>query len=130
MRGSPMSDLTHSTRKSLYVVASTAMAVLVVLEAAVLLAPGLALLAVPFVVGVWLYRGRPRVAAAVISAFSLLVLTLVVTQLSKDGPQGWQDVIFDVVGGLLAVVGSIDGVRALVRGAGPADLPMPSPPTR
>lgn len=93
-----------------HVLATAGLVVLVVCSAAALLAPGLALLAVPFVVAVALRNSRPRAAAAVAALWSLLVLAVAGHQL-VTGPEVWLDWVFDTVGTALSLIVVVDGTR-------------------
>ncbi len=58
------------SHKPAHVIAAVALAVLIVLTALYLQAPGLALLAVPFVVGAWVWRRHSRTGSTIIAAFA------------------------------------------------------------
>lgn len=97
-----------------YRVPSILIAILVLGVTAALRAPGLGLLAVPFLAAAALAGSRPRTGAVVALPFALLVLAISVNQLLVAGPEGPQDVVFDLLGlplGALVVAGSVSAFR-------------------
>lgn len=97
-----------------HVIAAIVVATDVVATAALLLAPGLALLAVPWIAGTLVARRRPRGGAVVIALAAALVVPLAVVNLLHD--PGWKDVQFDLISGGAALVALADAVRFLVLG--------------
>lgn len=96
-----------------YRIPSVLVAVLVLGVTAALQAPGLGLLAVPFLVAAALAGSRPRTGAVVVLPFALLVIAISVNQLIS-GPEGPQDVVFDVLGlplGVVVVAGCLSAFR-------------------
>lgn len=96
-----------------YRVPSVLVAILVLGVTAALQAPGLGLLAVPFLVAAALAGSRPRTGALVALPFALLVLAISLNQLVV-GPEGPEDVVFDVLGlplGALVVTGCLSSFR-------------------
>lgn len=110
-----MTDHSVPANKPAHVIAAVALAVLIVLIALALLAPGLALLAVPFFGGALVWRRHPLVGSLVIAVASGLVVALVALQLSNGLPDIWQDLVFDIAGGMLALVAVVDATRCLLR---------------
>jgi hypothetical protein len=97
-----------------YRVPSILVATLVLGVTAALQAPGLGLLAVPFLVAAALAGRRPRTGAVVALPFTLLVLAISVNQLLVAGPEGPEDVVFDVFGlplGALVLLGCVSVFR-------------------
>src|SRR5437899_2248682 len=95
-----------------HILATAALVVLVVGSAAVLVAPGLAIVAVPFVVALALRNARPRAAAVVAAIWALLMLSITGLQLSK-GPEGAVDWVFDLVGIPLSLIVLVDATRTV-----------------
>lgn len=104
--------------RPVHVTAAYGIILTVLVTTAILLAPGLALLAVPFAVGTALAKRAPRTAAAVIASSSALVVVLVAMQVAA-GPEFWLDVVYDVVAGLLGCVAVADAIRFLARAGRP-----------
>lgn len=102
------------TDRPVHVTAAYGIILTVLVTTAILLAPGLALLAVPFALGTALAKRAPRTAAAVIAVSSALVVVLVAMQVVA-GPEFWLDVAYDVVAGLLGLVAVVDALRFLAR---------------
>lgn len=97
-----------------YVIASLVIAADVVLTAAFLHAPGLALLAVPSIVGLAVARRHPRAGAIVIAVAALPLLAIALAQWST-GPAGI-DLAFDLVMTPAGTVALADGIRTAVGG--------------
>lgn len=82
-----------------------ALAAIVLVDAASVRAPGLALLAVPFLVGALSYRRGSGVATAVLALFAALYVLLGVAYAAGAGfDAGWGDLLFAYGGTPIAAV--------------------------
>jgi hypothetical protein len=105
---------------------AAALAALAVLVDAVLVgAPGLALLAVPLLVGLWMRRGPAGLIVIVLGG--LLVTAIDVMYVTSNGvPSGWAigDVVGVLIGGSAAAVAVVLGALRLRHRSTGAHLPL------
>jgi hypothetical protein len=89
------------------------LAAVVAIDAAVVRAPGLGLLAVPFLVAAVAYRGR-KLGATVVAAFALLMAGAGGSFAVQTGfDAGWGDLLFAYVGTPVALLAAVMAVMRL-----------------
>ncbi len=98
-----------------HVTASLVIVATVVGTAAIYRAAGLALLAVPSGIGLWLAHRRPRAGAGVMAGAAAFVLAIAVAQI-VTWPDSVLDRTFDVVNTFAGGVALLDGLRTAFGG--------------
>lgn len=103
---------------------ATVAALIVIVDAVSVGAPGLALLALPFVVAAVRFRGRRIVSRVLLVAYCALYLAIAINYAVANGvdaPAG--DLLFAYVGGLVVLALAIVVVRPAPAGAPVLDAP-------
>lgn len=103
---------------------ATVASLIVIVDAVSVRAPGLALLALPFIVAAVRYRGRRIVSRVLLVAYCALYLAIAVNYAVANGvdaPAG--DLLFAYVGGLVVLALAVVVVRPASAGAPVLDSP-------
>lgn len=94
--------------------AAAGVAAVVLIDVAVVRAPFLAMLAVPYVVGAVTYRGKRLVSSIVFALFAILYVVIGANFIAANGiDAGWGDLLFAYFGSLLALVLLVALVRVV-----------------
>ncbi|MFP5328313.1 MAG: hypothetical protein ACLGHT_12620 [Acidimicrobiia bacterium] len=102
-------------------VAAAGIAAVVLIDVAVVRAPFLAILAVPYAIGAVTYRGRRTVSSIIFGLFAILFLVISGNFIVATGfDAGWGDLLFAYGGSVLALVLLVALARIVFAGRRPA----------